>query len=197
MEIGGVLGDFGQRIIDLPVDDRVRIGIAILQRDAGALAERHLPVAIERAARIDADGERTHLRVAPPAAGEEIAERRLDGRLLLAVPIDAQDEVAPADSAGVIQICWIAPGPSISPKRDLLARLDAHRGRNLPAAAEAARVDRAGPFRRHAAAALLAGEVLRADRARFRRRTGARDCRDSCRVRKSVPPSMRSSRWLT
>ena len=60
------------------------------------LAERHLPVAVEGAARIDADGERTHLRVAAPAAGEKIAERRLDRGMFLAVPIDAQDEIAPA-----------------------------------------------------------------------------------------------------
>ena len=40
---------------------------------------------------------------------------------------------------GVIQICWIAPGPVDVGQRERLARLDADGGRDLPALAEVAR----------------------------------------------------------
>ena len=36
MEIGRVLGNLGQRVIDLPVDDGLRIRVTILERKAGA-----------------------------------------------------------------------------------------------------------------------------------------------------------------
>ena len=168
VEIGDVVGHFGVRIVDLPVDDRIRIGIAVLQRDTRAFAERHFPVAIEGAARVDADRERTDLGVAAPAAGEKIAQRRLNRRMLLPVPVDAKNKIAPAHVGRRDPDLLDRPGALDFAEREGLARRDPHRGRDLPTAAESARVNGAGPLLRHAALAFFAGEVFRADRARFR-----------------------------
>ena len=167
VEIGCVLGNVSQCIVDLPVDDRFCFGIAVFEGEPGAAAERHFPIAVERAPRIDADGKRAHLGVAAPSAGEKISERRLHRRLVLIVPVDAQDEIAPAhvrrrdphllDRSGALDVA--------EPKR--LARRDAFRGRDFPAAPKAAGVNGAGSFDSHAARALLARRILRADRARF------------------------------
>ena len=66
---------------------------------------------------------------------------------------------------GVIQICWMQPGPLISPRVKVRLGLDLDRRGHLPALAQLARAVLAGAFGGHARLALLAGEVLGADRA--------------------------------
>ena len=100
VEIGRVLRNFGQGIVDLPVDDGFRVRVAILESKPGAAAKRHLPVAVEGASRIDANGERAHGSVAAPSAGKKVSERRLDRRVALIVPVNAQDEITPAHVGG-------------------------------------------------------------------------------------------------
>ena len=99
MEVGGVLGHVGQRVVDLVIQDHRLVG-DIGQRDAAALAERHLPVAVERGAGIDADRQRGDLGVLLPAAGEEVADRALHRGLLLVVPVNAQDRSSASGRSG-------------------------------------------------------------------------------------------------
>jgi hypothetical protein len=94
-EAGRVVRDVAQRVGHLVVDDAF-LDAVVGQGDAGALSEGHLPVAVERPARVDAHRQRRHLRVLAPAAGEEVPERALDGRLRVVVPPHPQDLVAPS-----------------------------------------------------------------------------------------------------
>ena len=57
VEVGLVLRNFCQGVVDLVVQAHLLGGVDVLQRDTGFLAERHLPVAVEGAARIHADGQ--------------------------------------------------------------------------------------------------------------------------------------------
>ena len=57
VEVGLVLRNFCQGVVDLVVQAHHLGGVDVLQRDTGFLAERHLPVAVEGAARIHADGQ--------------------------------------------------------------------------------------------------------------------------------------------
>ena len=59
------------------------------------LAERHGPIAVKRAARVNAHRQGGDLEVLLPATEEEIAHGALHRGVLLAVPIDADDGVAP------------------------------------------------------------------------------------------------------
>ena len=165
VEIGAVRPDVGQRVVDLVVH-RHRVVRAVFERHAAPPAKRHRPVAVERAARIDADRKRGDLHVFLPAAAEEIADRALHRGRLLFLPVDAQDRAAPLtgrrqpnvlDRAGALDV------------RDLKhrARLDDDIRVHLPARAEVARrIARRTAFERaHAALPLFPGEILRADRA--------------------------------
>ena len=77
VEIGAVLGDIGQGVIDRVVEERPRSGsgarLSTVIRQM--LAERHLPVAVEAAGRIDRDRERVMLQRSHQPTGEEIADR--------------------------------------------------------------------------------------------------------------------------
>ena len=56
VEVGAILGHLGQGVVDLVVEKpATRSGAEVLDRDPGALAERHLPVAVESAGRVDRD----------------------------------------------------------------------------------------------------------------------------------------------
>ena len=74
--------DGRELIVDLVVDPRI-LSRYVADRDAGTLAERHVPVAVQCAARVDANRQRRDLpmaaeRVTLPAGREEIAERAFD-----------------------------------------------------------------------------------------------------------------------
>ncbi len=161
----GVLRHVRQRVVDLVVERHVLV-VEVLHRDLGALAEGHRPVGVERAARIDADGERVDLGVFAPAAGEEMAHRHFHGRRRLAIPIEAQDVKLRLverggchpdllDHAGAVDLAHGEGGFGGDP----------HRRGNLPASAQVTRGILAGAFRGHGGFALFAGEILRADRA--------------------------------
>ena len=126
------------------------------------LAEGHLPVAVERAAGIDAHRQRRELGVLAPAHAEKVADRALDRRLLLAVPVEPQDALAPVarrrhpdllDRAGALDVG----------QRKRLVGGDVDRRRDLPAAAQVAGRRRVRALGGHPALALLARKVLRAD----------------------------------
>ena len=57
MEVGLVLRNFCQGVVDLVVQTHLLGSVDVLQRDTSFLAERHLPVTVEGAARIHADGQ--------------------------------------------------------------------------------------------------------------------------------------------
>ena len=132
------------------------------------LAEGHRPVAVERAARIDAHGQRVDLAVLAPAAGEEVAHRHFDRRLGLAVPVEAEDvEPRLVERGGRHPDLLDRAGAVDLGQRERGLGRDPHRGRDLPALAQVAGGVLAGALGGHAGLALLAGEVLRADRARL------------------------------
>ena len=170
VEIGSVFGNVGQSIVDLPVDDGFGVRVAILESETGAASKRHLPVAVEGASWIDANGERAHGSVAAPSAGKKVSERRLDRRVAMVVPVNAQDEITPAHVGGRDPYLLDCALPFDVAKQQGLARGDAFRWRDLPAASKAASMDRAGALNGHAAFTLFARRVFRADRTRLRRR---------------------------
>ena len=133
-----------------------------------ALPERHLPVAVEAAGRVDGDRQRADVAALAPAVAEEVAERHFDGRRLLVVPVDAQDQSTPPGGVDRQPDVLDRARPVDLGERDGLVRRDVDAGRDLPALTELAGGIGAGAFGRHAAGALLAGGVLRADRARLR-----------------------------
>ena len=141
---------------------------AVLQRHAEALAVGHLPIAVERRAGVDADGQRGHLRVAAPAAREKVAQRALDGRRLAAVPVDAQDLAAPVAGGGEPDVPDDARAGDVG-QRQRLPRLHVQVGVDLPARAQVAGGVSCGALlqRGGAAASLFAGAVLGADGARL------------------------------
>jgi len=57
VEVGLVLRNFCQGVVDLVVQTHLLGSVDVLQRDTSFLAERHLPVTVEGAARIHADGQ--------------------------------------------------------------------------------------------------------------------------------------------
>lgn len=94
MEIGGILRDVGQGIIDLIIAHHI-LGADVLQGNAAALSEGHLPVAVVGDPRIDADCQRRQLGGMVPCRGEKVSHRAFHGRRLLPVPVKADDRVAP------------------------------------------------------------------------------------------------------
>ena len=171
VEVGLVLRNFCQGVVDLVVQAHLLGGVDVLQRDTGFLAERHLPVAVEGAARIHADGQRGELCIFIVCATEEIAHRTFDGRLLLIVPVHSQDGEAPVP--GRCHPDLLDGSRTLDLRnRDCLSRFHDDEGVYLPTLAQVlgrmvgvghiALVlvpDRIG----HAALALLACKVLRAD----------------------------------
>ncbi|MPN12568.1 hypothetical protein SDC9_159886 [bioreactor metagenome] len=57
--------------------------------------KRHLPVAVKRAAWIDAYRKRGKLAIFVPTTRKEIPDWNLDRRLFLMIPVKAQDQIAP------------------------------------------------------------------------------------------------------
>ena len=161
VEVGGVIGDVGEGVVDLVVE-RHLLQPDVLHGDFAALPKRHLPVGVEGAAGVDADGEGGDLGVLAPAAGEEVADGALDGGLVLAVPVDAEDAVAPVAGGGHP---YVLNRPRVIDLRDhrRLAGLDPNIGGDLPSLAEVAGGPLGGALDGHAALALFAGEVLGGD----------------------------------
>lgn len=166
MKIGAVVGHFGQRVVDLIVQHH-GIVAQVGQRDAAALAERHLPVAVVSAARIDAHGQRGERCESAPPRREKVADRTFHGRRVKPVVIDAQNLKAHVARRRHPDLLNGAHTVDIG-QCERLARTDADAGRNLPPDAQIARAVCAGSFRRHAAPALFAGEILGRYRPRAR-----------------------------
>jgi len=165
VEIGRIGGHVGQHVVDLVVHPH-RLMSDVGHRDAAVLAEGHLPVAVKRAAGVNAHGQRRNLGVLAPAHTEEVAHGAFDRRLLLAVPVEPQDALSPVagrrhpnllDRAGALDLG----------QRERLAGRDVDGRRELPASTQVPGRGGVRTFGRHSAFALFAREVLRADRARL------------------------------
>ena len=164
-EAAGVVGHVTERIRDLVVEKP--FGLTLVgQRDACPPLERHLPVAVERAAGVHADRERRHLCELAPSAREEVADRALDRGLRIVVPVHAQDLVAPAARRRQPDVLDRARAFDVG-EHERLVRRDHDRRRDLPPLSELARRARTRALGGHSAAALLAGGVLGADRSRL------------------------------
>ena len=164
MEVSGVLIQVGQGVGDLVVEILLLFG-QVGHRDLAALPERHRPVGVESAAGVNAYCQGADLGVPAPATGEEVADRTLHRRVFASIPIESQDGLPPdpggrhpdvLDGAGTVDLC----------QHPALTGGDPDRGGYLPSRAQVACRLRPGPFRRHPASPRLAGEVLRAYRAR-------------------------------
>ena len=166
VEVARVGRDLPQRVGDLVVEDHLLL-VEVLEGDAGQLPERHHPVAVEGAARVDRDREGADLPVPAEAGGEEVPDRRLDGGALLAVPVEAQDREAPVPGGRHPDVLD-RPRPLDLGQGEGPAGLDLHRGRHLPLLPEVPRRLLARPFPGHAPLALLSREVLGADAPRLR-----------------------------
>lgn len=167
VKIGGVLGDVGQRIIDLIEKGGIFIA-DILQRHAAAPAERHLPVTVQGPPRIDADSQRRERAVLIPAAGEKVADRAFDARRLAPVPVDAQDQEAPVAGGRAPDMVDAAASLDVGERKGGM-RLDGNTGIDLPALAEVAGAAALNAVFQlaHRALSLFSGKVFGADGARF------------------------------
>ena len=168
VEVRRVVRDVGQRVVDLVVE-AVRILVRRGSRSVirARFAERHLPVAVEAAGRVDRDRQRADVAALAPAVAEEVAER---------APRPTASPRRPSSSAGrraarllgwtVSQMCWIAPGPSISASTVLSrpATIDAAARPSSPGPARA-RLRRRCPSVAMPAAPFSPVGILRADRA--------------------------------
>ena len=170
VEVSHIVGNVGEGVIDLVVEAGDWVVAEVLEGDAGRLAERHLPVAVEATGGIDGDGERGDIAALAPAVAEEVAQRRFDRGGIFAVPVDAQHEGAPAGGEHGTPDMLDGAGAVDGGERDGGARGDGDRGRHLPAQSELAGGARAGALGGLCAAALCAVEVFGADRARLRPR---------------------------
>ena len=94
-----VPGRLARLVGDLEVDPRRGVG-GVLQAEPRPLPERHRPVAVEPAVRVDRDRDRGQLGEHAPALAEEVADRHLDRRLRRTVPVGPQDQLAPAARGG-------------------------------------------------------------------------------------------------
>ena len=94
MKVTGVIGYFRQRVVYLVIKQHVLV-TGVFHRDSRLPAKRHGPVTVERAPGIHANCQRADLTVFSPIAGEEVAHRRLDRRVSFAIPVEAENGVAP------------------------------------------------------------------------------------------------------
>src|SRR5450432_2018804 len=137
----------------------------ILNRQASALAKRHLPVGVHPTRRIHHDGQRIHVATFAPAIREEIAEGTLYRRLLLSIPIRTYDKSTP--------MRWVRGHPDMlnSPRflnisqRDSGPRRNNERRRDFPSLPKLSCHIRTSPFSCHPATAFRTIRILRADRA--------------------------------
>ena len=105
---------------------------------AGA-AERHRPVAVEPAVRVDRDRQRAQLRERAPALAEEVADRHLDRRARVAVPVGPQQQPAPVVGVRGEPDVLDRAGPVDAGEGRRGTALDPDRRRDLPADSEVAR----------------------------------------------------------
>ncbi len=168
MKIGRVGGHVGERIVDLKIEPHV-IVVEVLHGDFGLLAEGHVPIAVQPTAWVETYGQRVDRAILAPTAGEEIAHRHFDRRLLFVVPVEPQDVVPGLGQRGRRHPDLLDRARAVDLRqREGRFLRDHDRGRDLPALSQFAGGVLSGAFRGHCPPALLAGEVLRADRARLR-----------------------------
>ncbi len=90
MEVGGLVGDRMELVEQAVGDDPGFLLGFVLQRDAGLRTEGHLPVAVAAPVRSDYDRKGVdQMRGGIVAHREEVAQRCLDRRGRLAVPVEA------------------------------------------------------------------------------------------------------------
>ena len=161
MEIHAVLRDLFQRIINLVVN-RHRLFSAVFKRHLRFGAERHLPVAVEAAARVDAHRQRIDLHILLPTHAEEIANGRLHARILLPIPVHAQDAVTPFLGDRTPDVTDFAHSFNVTQGKRL-ARLHNNIGVHLPACAQITRFVLGKSFlpRRYTALPRLASQIFR------------------------------------
>ncbi len=169
MEIGDIIRNVGQCVVHLIKQGHFRTAL-IGHRHAAAAAKGHLPVTVERAARVDTDRERCHRRVFTPAAGKKVTHRTFNRRIRLVIPVDPQDAVPPVagrrhpdmlDRTRPLNFCH----------RESLPRIDRHKRVHLPALPQIACsmggiggiAGCVGVGNSHPSLSFLAGKIFRTD----------------------------------
>src|SRR5579884_3733346 len=138
MQIGGILRHVGQGVCDLIVIPAALFVPQVLQGNTRRLPERHLPVGIEAAGGIDGDRQGSDIAALAPAVAEKVAQRRLDGRRGLSIPIDAQHQPPPPAWMDRVPDMLDGTRPLDVGQRDRLPGLNINGGRNFPALSQVA-----------------------------------------------------------
>ena len=126
-------------------------------------------VAVEPAGRVDGDRQRGDVAALAPAVAEEVAERHLDRRRRLVVPVTCAGRACrQAVGLTVIQICWMAPGPVDVGQRRRASPRQVDAGRDLPARPSSRAATAPVPSVAMPPAPFAPGEVLGADGAGLR-----------------------------
>ena len=105
VEVRSVVGHVGQRVVDLVIACPGLGRAGVLDGDSASAAKRHEPEAVQAAVGIDGYGQRVQADQRPspsvfhvdginPWQAEEVRHWAFDRRLLLLIPIHAQDEIA-------------------------------------------------------------------------------------------------------
>ena len=97
--LGMEVADFRRRlviqaVVDVEVATRHRFAALVGHRQAGPLGKRHRPVAVQGLHAADGDRCALVLHVAAEPQAEEVAQRALDCRLVRAVPVHPQHQLA-------------------------------------------------------------------------------------------------------
>ena len=168
MKVGRVIRHRRQRVGHLIVKATAAIGGEILDRDARAFAERHLPVAVESAGRVDGDRDRTDVAALAPSVRVKVAQRRFDRRRRFIIPMHANDEPAPPGRMNRQPDVLNRARPLDVRHGDRFVRTDLDARTHLPALTEFTGGNGAGAIGRHAPLPSFASEIFRTDRTRFR-----------------------------
>src|SRR5882724_9002073 len=168
VKIRRVRGHFGQGIIDLVIDGH-RSVIEIFNRYPGLFPKWHLPIAIERTARIHTDRHRTDLAKFSPAARKKITQWTFHRRLRFTVPIKPQN-IPTRLVQGRRRHPYLLDGPRAVNFRQRIGSLGRHHdgGGNLPSRPEFARGAFSCSVGGHAGLPLFTREILRAYRTSLR-----------------------------
>ncbi len=127
-----VAGRLAGLVGDLEVHPLRGVG-SVLQTEPRPLAERHRPVAVEPAVRVDRDRDRGQLGERAPALAEEVTDRHLDRRLVRPVPVRPEDQPTPVRGVGGEPDVPDLPRSVDHGELGRLPRAHVDAGRHLPA----------------------------------------------------------------
>jgi len=94
VEVSRLGGDLRQAVVHLVVKAVDVLPPLVLEGDLRCSSERHGPIGVEPSRGVHVDGQRDDIDALGVAVAEEVAEGHLHRRVLVAIPVHAQDGVA-------------------------------------------------------------------------------------------------------